>query len=94
MVLFYLLIRLIIFDIFNYISSLGGKFCSKNSEGTDGCRQNNFLNTSGYNLKDIENQQVLQILDILSLVFTIGSIIYFTVVRKQMYKLISWLDFN
>lgn len=38
MVLFYLLIRLIVFDVFNYISSLGGKFCLKHSQGADGCR--------------------------------------------------------
>jgi hypothetical protein len=53
MALFYLLIRVLVFDIFNYVSSLGGKFCSKNTTGIDGCRLNNFLNTSGYNLKDI-----------------------------------------
>ena len=57
MVLFYLLIRLIVFDILNYILSASGQFCSKEAlltaGGTDKCAATSFLNMSGYNLASI-----------------------------------------
>ncbi len=43
---------------------------------------------------DISDQQKLKVTDLLSLILTLASIVYFFFVRKWMYRLIAWLDFN
>lgn len=88
MAIYYLIIRFLVFDVYNIMVSKAGKFCSQAT--TEPC----MFPISGFNLKDHEDQNVLNLLDILSLVFTVISIVFFVIFRKHQYKLRDWLDFN
>lgn len=45
-------------------------------------------------MKSAQDQDELEIVDILSLAFTVLSIIFFLVFRKKQYELRDWLDYN
>lgn len=105
MVIKYLIIRFLLFDLVNIILSQSGDYCSQalmwaNKESirsnlpvseTDICF---FTTMSAFNLKSAANQSLLNILDICSLVMTFCTIAYFVLYKKYEYKLVSWLDSN
>lgn len=72
MVTWYMLIRFIVFDLYNLYLSVFGEYCAKlnRSHSTDLCS----ITSSGYNLKGNTDTHVL---DILNFAFTLISIAYF-----------------
>ena len=83
MVIFLLILRFLLFDLYVAYSSTFGNFCASLYK-----KQGNVcaITISGYNLKGVSNQSELNIIDILSLVFTLISIVYFLALRKIMYR--------
>lgn len=71
-VTWYLLIRFILFDLYNMYMSMYGDYCSslKSDKSSDLCS----ITVSGYNLKGNEDTHVL---DLLNFAFTLVSIAYF-----------------
>ena len=92
MVIIFLVIRFLVVDIYNVAASAGGHFCSQYalSHTKELCA----LTLSGYNLKSVQDQGKLNVLDILNLLLTVLSIVYFAIYRKLVYKLQNWLDYN
>ncbi len=90
MAIFYLIIRFLVFDVYTILVSSNGNYCEGKAVTAEPCA----YTVSGFNLKANENQMALGALDILSLAFTIISIVFFLIFRKQQYKLRDWLDFN
>ena len=80
MVIAYLTIRFLIFDIYNILASMNGEYCSNlmASGSQDLCDRT----ISGYNLKSAANTSELNVLEWLSLAFTIISIVFFYVFRR------------
>lgn len=96
MAIIYLVFRFLIVDIFAIIKSIDGHYCSSLlSPGF--VYSSEYLcsySLSGYNLKSPEDESQLNMLDILNLVLTVVSIVYFILYRKASYKLQEWLDYN
>lgn len=90
MAIIYLILRFLVFDLFNIMKSIDGGYCAEVSSSDEPCA----YFRSGYNLKSAKDQDVLNIIDILSLSFTVLSIVFFLIFRKQQYQLRDWLDFN
>jgi hypothetical protein len=92
MVVFYLIMRVLIIDVYAIYVSLNGSFCANYAatHTTETC----VTILSAYNLKATADQNYLNIIDILSLVFTILSIVYFIIYRKVSLRLQNWLDYN
>lgn len=92
MVIIYLVLRFVLVDIFTLIKSLDGQYCAllQSSNSTDRC--NTIM--SGYNFKHPANSGDLNVLDILNLVLTVVSMVFFLIYRKLAYKLQSWLDYK
>ena len=92
MAIFYLLLRFLLVDLFTIIVSINGGYCATfavanvNSPCT--------FTVSGYNLKSVSGQKYLNILDILNLILTITSMVFFNIYRKIFYKLQNWLDYS
>lgn len=82
--------RIIIFDGFTMLVSLGGHYCIDNPKI---CQA--FLSKlSGYNLAHRADVYWVEAMDILSLAFTIGSIIFFLTFRRYQHKLNNFLMFS
>ncbi len=79
MAIIYLILRFLVFDLFNIMKSIDGGYCAEVSSSDDPCA----YFRSGYNLKSAKDQDVLNIIDILCLSFTILSIVFFLIFRKQ-----------
>ena len=92
MVIIYLLLRLLIVDAFNIILSSKGSFCAAQALAKNS--QLCAYTISGYNLKSAIDQPYLNTLDILNLAFTIVSILMFIWLRKNLFAVAQWLDFN
>lgn len=92
MAIVYLIIRFLIVDIYTIIKSLNGDYCS--TLASSGTGETCSYMVSGYNLKHPANQSDLNGIDILNLVLTVLSIVYFLFYRKLAYRLQSWLDYN
>jgi hypothetical protein len=92
MVVLYLALRFFIVDLFTIIVSIGGGYCTAYAAAhvNNPCA----FTISGYNLKTAADQKYLNFLDILNLVLTIFSIVFFNVYRKVFFKLQNWLDYN
>ena len=86
----YLLIRFLVFDIYNILASKDGHYCASLIGSKEACA----YTISGYNLKSAQDQDALNIIDILSLAFTLISIVFFLIYRKKQFRLRDWLDFN
>jgi len=81
MVVIFLLIRLLLFDIYNLYLSNYGNFCN-NRTGNEQC----VIRFSAYNLKADGNQQDLPGLDGLSFVYVLVGIVLFVIFRKIINK--------
>ena len=83
MVIVFLLLRLLLFDIAAILMSQNGNYCSNflKSHTEDYCVLNIYL-SSPYNLKAASNQSQLNILDILNISLTILSIVFFIILRR------------
>lgn len=79
MVILFLLLRFLIFDVATIILSLNGSYCPNQFKHLGKMCA---FTTSGYNLNSIENQDQLNILDILSLVLTVLSIVFLLIYRQ------------
>jgi hypothetical protein len=79
-----LALRFLIFDCYVIYSSIYGQYCSHvyQKTGKGVCA----LTISGYNLKSVKDQSYLNVIDILSLGFTLISICYFIAARKVLYQ--------
>ena len=88
----YLILRFLIVDIYTIIVTTKGNFCAlyDSTHLTQRCT----LFISGYNLKNSADSGYLNIIDILNLVLTIVSMVYFSIYRRITYKLQNWLDYN
>lgn len=75
MVIKYLIMRFIVFDIYNIYISMYGDYCSNilKNQTSDLCT----MPFSGYNLKGSKHVEGERILDLLNFIFTILSIIFF-----------------
>jgi hypothetical protein len=80
MVIVFLLLRFLVFDIYNIIVSNYGSYCS-NYQLTHTTQQCVTV-MSGYNLKAAADQSQLNVMDILNLVFTVLAIVLFILFRK------------
>jgi hypothetical protein len=69
-----------------------GDYCSALASSAGGETCSSLV--SGYNLKHPANQSDLNGIDILNLVLTVISIVYFLFYRKLAYRLQIWLDYN
>ena len=77
MVIIFMLIRLVVFDIYNlYLSNLGD-YCTGKT-GTDAC----VIRLSSYNLKADADQGKLGGLDALSFIYVLVAIVLFVIFRK------------
>ena len=85
-IIFYLILKFLVFDAYTFYASMSGKYCSINGP----C----LTTYSGYNLKSAANQSDLDIISYLAFAFVIFSIVFFLIARKQVNKLRDWLDFN
>ena len=92
MVIYYLILKVLIFDAFTIYASSTGSFCTQYQavNPTKTCS----YTLSGYNLKSAADQAVLNIIDILALAFTLFSVVFFIIFRKRMAKVRDWLDFT
>ena len=91
MVIFYITIKFLIVDAFTIYAGMQGSYCTNlAAHSAHKCA----YTISGYNLKAIADQHFLNIMDILTLVFVVFSIIYFMIFRKSFNKIRDWLDFN
>jgi uncharacterized protein YegP (UPF0339 family) len=92
MVIYYLILKVLIFDAFTIYASSKGSFCTNYHAANPNkiCA----YTLSGYNLKSAADQAYLNIVDILALAFTLFSVIFFIVFRKRMSKVRDWLDFS
>ena len=90
-VIIYLIMRLVIVDAYNILVSANGHFCRNYARlhTTELCT----FYLSGFNLKSTADQGYLNVLDILNLVLTIVSIIYFLICRKITFRMQNWLDY-
>ena len=92
MVIYYLILKMLIFDAFTVYASSTGSFC--NNYHTANPSKTCAYTLSGYNLKSASDQSILSIVDILALAFTIFSVVFFVIFRKRMAKVRDWLDFS
>lgn len=90
MVIYYLLLKFLILDLYTIYWSMYGSYCSNlfKSKSTDLC----LFTISGVNLKTYQDQNTLIMLDWLSMAFTIVSMIFFYLFRKSIQRYYSWLD--
>lgn len=83
MAILYLILRLLLTDLFNLISSTAsGTFCSNNPTL---CTPLFITESSAYN--KIDQQYLVYTLDILNLITVVVSIFYFNFYRKIQYKI-------
>jgi hypothetical protein len=80
MVLAFLLLRLLVFDLYNMLASVYGNYCANlNSANVpDLCT----TTVSAYNLKSASSQTQLNVLDILCFTFVLLAILFFVLFRK------------
>ena len=91
MVIFFLILKMLLIDAYTLYASMNGGYCSQLlSTQHKTCS----YTMSGYNLKSAADQSEINIIDILALAFTLISIVFFIVFRKQLNKMRDWLDFN
>jgi hypothetical protein len=91
MVIFYLMLRFLVFDAYNLYSSSYGQYCPELA--AERVQNQCIYSLSGFNLKSSANQSNLNVLDILSLLFTILAIIYFIIFRRLAFTLVHWLEY-
>ena len=82
MVMVYLVLRFIIFDIATIVMSLSNNYCNNLTNTTDKC----IIGYSGYNLNSEADQSRLFILDILNSVFVVVALALFVLFRKILNK--------
>ena len=94
MVIGYLIIRFLVFDIFNILKAINGSYCANSAIAN--IKMNKFVCSyiSGYNLFASNNQSSLDQISIAGLVLTIISIVYFVLCKRKQTRLIRWLDRN
>jgi hypothetical protein len=92
MCIFYLLLKMLVFDAYTAFMSSQGQYCANlhAANPTQTCA----YTVSGYNLNSSVDQMTLNIVDILGLAFTVFSIIYFIFFRRELFRIRDWLDFN
>jgi hypothetical protein len=88
----FLLLRLLIFDIYSLYASTLGKYCEQliAQGSTDLC----VVTTSIYNLKAAENQEQLNVMAVLSFVSTVILITFCVIYRKMISQLKSEYEEN
>ena len=87
MLIIYLLLRLIITDAYNILSSFfGGTECASDPR----CQSSIYTKSSGYNKKP--NQDLVLALDILNLAMVVISIPFFIGYRYLQYKIYDTID--
>jgi len=88
--IFYLILRFLILDAYTIYWSLYGSYCANlhHENYTDLC----LLTISGVNLKTLQDQDKLVMLDWLSLGFTFISILYFWYFRYRIKRDYGWMD--
>jgi hypothetical protein len=80
MAICYLLLRLVLTDAFNLISSMAGDYCRKNP-----CDSLLTSEISSYN--KIDEQSLVYVLDILNLITIVFSMVFFNFYRKVQYRI-------
>ena len=91
MVIFFLILKFLIVDAYTLYSSLHGNYCANYHTSTGKICA---YTMSGYNLKAAADQHLINVIDILALVFVLVSCVFFLVSRKRLNKIRDWLDFN
>ena len=89
--IFYLIMRFLIVDVYSLIVSTRGHFCANYAltHTTELCT----FFISGFNMKSVKDQVYLNVIDILNLLLTILSIVFFLICRKVTFKMQNWLDY-
>ena len=87
----YLVLRFLLVDVYCLIVSANGHFCANYALTHTSQLCSFFL--SGFNLKSVSDQVHLNVLDILNLVLTLLSIVFFLVCRKVTSRMQNWLDY-
>jgi hypothetical protein len=83
--------KFVVVDAYTLFASMHGNYCANLHTSTGKVCA---YTLSGYNLKAAADQHLINIVDILSLVFVILSMIFFSLFRRQLNKIRDWLDFN
>ena len=88
--IYYLVLRFVLLDLYTIYSSVYGSYCANmfRNGNSDICT----FTVSMINLKTMEDQSKLPMLDILSSTFVLASIIYFYLFRKSIQRYYSWMD--
>lgn len=92
MVILYLVLKLLVLDAFTLYSSMHGNYCTQLHLANP--KHLCAYSLSGYNLNSAANQAAINTIDVLALAFTLLSIIFFLIFRKQLGKIRDWLDFS
>jgi hypothetical protein len=88
MITCYLILRFLLTDIFNIVTSLtDGNYCK---DQRNNCNQSLFSLLSSLN--KIGKQNLIYILDFLNLITVVSSIVFFVYYRKLQYKIYEFID--
>jgi hypothetical protein len=82
MAVIYLLIRFLITDIYNLISSTLGSYCNDSSNDCS-----TLAKLSAFNKKTQEDEGMVNVVDILNMICAIVSIVFFILYRKFQFKI-------
>lgn len=98
MVIGFILIRLIVVDLYNLVTSLNGRYCAflaaNNSRLGEVCTSFIISVLSGYNKHSSQNREAMARLSILSLIFVLVSIVYMFWYEFYSYRLYYFLENN
>ena len=89
-VIYHLVLRFFMLDLYTIYSSIYGNYCADvfRTGSTDICT----FTVSLINLKTVQDQEFLPMLDYLSGVFVLASMVYFYLFRKSIQRYYSWMD--
>ena len=90
-VIIYLVMRFLLVDAYTLIVSGKGRFCA--NFATQHATQLCTFYLSGFNLKSVSSQVYLNVLDILNIVLTLLTMVFFIISRKIITRMQEWLDY-